>query len=70
MSLESGYCASATCLPWAQDGSALVHVQGHLQLPGVSGPAAAPTPFTEAFILGQIQPGEYYVANQMHRTLF
>lgn len=58
------------CQPLGIDGSALVHVQGFLQIPGVSGPASQPTPFTESFILGQIQPGEYYVANQAHRTLF
>mmetsp|Transcript_9782 Transcript_9782/g.24382 ORF Transcript_9782/g.24382 Transcript_9782/m.24382 type:complete len:480 (-) Transcript_9782:340-1779(-) len=58
------------CQPLGLDGSALVHVQGFLQIPGVSGPASQPTPFTESFILGQILPGEYYVANQAHRTLF
>eukprot|EP00983_Pelagomonas_calceolata_P014556 462705-Pelagomonas_calceolata.AAC.3 len=35
----------------------------------VAGDAEAAVPFTEAFILCQVQPGEYYVANQVHRTL-
>lgn len=36
---------------------------------GVSGPGNKPVPFTEVFILSQIQPGEYYVASQVFRML-
>jgi len=57
------------CQPLGLDGSALVHVQGSLQLPGLAGPGMAPMAFTESFILSQIQPGEYYVANQVFRLL-
>ncbi|GAX73570.1 hypothetical protein CEUSTIGMA_g1021.t1 [Chlamydomonas eustigma] len=54
------------CQALGVDGSALVHVQGHLKL-GMSGPGNKPTPFTEIFVLSQISPGEYYVASQMFR---
>jgi hypothetical protein len=58
------------CQPLGVDGSALVHVQGHLKLMGMSnGPGNKPVPFTEVFILSQIQPGEYYVASQVFRML-
>ncbi|KAL6760254.1 mitogen-activated protein kinase [Haematococcus lacustris] len=56
------------CQPLGVDGSALVHVQGQLTVPAMSGPGSEPVTFTEAFILAQIQPGEYYVANQVHRV--
>ncbi|KAF5830670.1 hypothetical protein DUNSADRAFT_14207 [Dunaliella salina] len=59
---------SVDCQPLGLDGSALVHVQG-LQVSEAAGDAEAAVAFTEAFILCQVQPGEYYVANQVHRTL-
>jgi len=57
------------CQPLGVDGSALVHVQGSLKLTGVSGPGNQPVPFTEAFILSQMSPGEYYVASQVYRLV-
>ena len=50
----------------AQDGSALVNVRGGLVAP-IAG--AAPQVFEEVFVLSQIQPGEYFVANQILRLL-
>lgn len=58
---------SCFCTLPLQDGSALVHVQGVLAMPNMSGPGVAPMPFTEAFVLAMIKEGEYYVANQVHR---
>lgn len=50
-----------------QDGSAVVFVQGTLEAgPGVP---QAPMPYTEVFVLSQVLPGEYYVANQTFRLL-
>lgn len=58
------------CQPLGLDGSALVHVHG-IMLPGgaTSPPPGFSTLFAETFILSQIHPGEYYVANQMFRLL-
>lgn len=58
------------CQPLGLDGSALVHVHGQM-LPGgaTSAPAGFSSLFAETFILSQIHPGEYYVANQMFRLL-
>ena len=42
-----------------------MHVQGLLQMPGV--PGGGLEHFTEVFILSQIHPGQYYVANQCYR---
>lgn len=56
------------CQPLGVDGSALVHVTGHLQAPGLTAGGSA-TVFSESFILSQVQPGEYYVANQAFRLL-
>ncbi|MEW5306381.1 MAG: hypothetical protein WDW36_008849 [Sanguina aurantia] len=55
------------CQPLGQDGSAVVFVQGTLEAgPGVP---QAPMPYTEVFVLSQVLPGEYYVANQTFRLL-
>eukprot|EP00879_Flechtneria_rotunda_P015239 GHRR01015930.1.p1 GENE.GHRR01015930.1~~GHRR01015930.1.p1 ORF type:complete len:285 (+),score=79.01 GHRR01015930.1:658-1512(+) len=53
-----------------ETGCVVVHVMGNLQ-PKTAGSAAAPaTPvFGESFILGRTPGGEYYVANQVFRTL-
>ncbi len=45
----------------AQDGSALVSVTGALISP------LGPQRFEEVFVLSQLRPAEYYVANQVFR---
>lgn len=45
----------------------MVFVQGTLE--AGSGIPQAPIPFAEVFVLSQVLPGEYYVANQTFRLL-
>nr|BBC28469.1 serine/threonine-protein kinase [Yamagishiella unicocca] len=54
------------CQPLGFDGSALVNVTGQLVSPAAGN---KPQPFTEVFVLSQIQAGEYYVANQCFRLI-
>ncbi|GFR43202.1 hypothetical protein Agub_g4240 [Astrephomene gubernaculifera] len=54
------------CQPLGFDGSALVNVTGQLVSPAAGN---KPQPFTEIFVLSQVQAGEYYVANQCFRLI-
>nr|BCL66198.1 serine/threonine-protein kinase [Volvox reticuliferus]BCL66266.1 serine/threonine-protein kinase [Volvox reticuliferus] len=54
------------CQPLGFDGSALVNVAGRLESPAAIN---KPQPFTEVFVLSQMQAGEYYVANQCFRLI-
>ncbi|GLC41062.1 hypothetical protein PLESTB_000947600 [Pleodorina starrii] len=54
------------CQPLGFDGSALVNVAGRLESPAAGN---KPQPFTEIFVLSQMQAGEYYVANQVFRLI-
>ena len=67
---QSCVCEQPGTPPPPQDGSALVHVQGHLAVSGAAaGPGNPPVPFTEVFVLSRSGPGDYYVASQVFRML-
>lgn len=55
------------CQPLGSDGSALVHVHGHLVTPLSGGPGGQALDFNSTFVLTQFE-GVYTVASQMYRV--